>query len=57
MADIEATVGEISGNRVVFPEYDIWVIGDYEDEDAGFWVMTFANTFTLPIVEDEVQVG
>ena len=57
MADIEATVGEISGNRVVFPEYDIWVIGDYEDEDAGFWVMTFANTFTLPIVEDEVQEG
>lgn len=55
VAAVEATVGRFNGDSFVFPPLDVWTIGDPNEEEIGFWVFTYANSFVLPL--DEEQVG
>lgn len=52
-SNLAATVGVISGNTITFPELDIWAIGDYNDENLGWWMLTYANVFTIEGAEEE----
>lgn len=45
-SSVAATVGEINGTTIVFPEYDVWALGDYANEGAGWWFLTYDNAFT-----------
>ena len=59
-SDKEASVGTISGTRVVFPDYDVWAIGNYDHEATwGFWSLTYYNKLILDQEEviDEEQAG
>ena len=42
--DQEASVGKFDKDgRISFPENDIWAIGDYDNEQSGFWILTKNN--------------
>ncbi len=43
---VEASVGIIQGNIITFPTYDIWAIGDFNNEGAGWWFLAYSNIFT-----------
>ncbi len=51
-ANVEATYGEINGNNVIFPELDIWAIGDPNEEDLGWWFLSYTNQMSQPIQVD-----
>lgn len=41
MSDETEVVGELSGKVVTFPQFPLWAIGDYNDEELGWWWMTY----------------
>jgi len=41
----EATVGTFANNTITFPELDIWAAGDPANERAGWYFLTYENTF------------
>lgn len=44
-ADIDATVGTIDGNYIDFSTYDLWALGDPNNEQLGWYALTYANSF------------
>lgn len=54
-SDQEATVGVYANGQFVFPQFDIWTIGDPENEALGYWLMTCVNVLTIDV--DEEQAG
>ncbi|MDE7472977.1 MAG: hypothetical protein K2M68_05255, partial [Muribaculaceae bacterium] len=51
MSDIEASIGNINGQVIEFPTYDIWAIGDPNDEDLGWWLLSYSNVFDCTAYE------
>lgn len=47
-----ATVGVIKGDVITFPTFDIWAIGDPDNEDLGWWLLTYTNVLTKQTPED-----
>ncbi|MCM1111591.1 MAG: hypothetical protein NC336_10325 [Clostridium sp.] len=46
--DAVATVGTIDDNgTITFPPFDIWALGDPENEAAGWYFMTYVNVFEI----------
>lgn len=43
--DQEATVGTIDGTTIVFPDMDIWAVGNPDNEDLGWWALSYMNEF------------
>lgn len=43
----EYCTGVVEGAAIVFPELDIWAIGDPNDEDLGWWMLTYLNQFEI----------
>ena len=41
--DAAATVGVFADYTITFPSLDIWTIGDYDNESAGYWWMSYSN--------------
>lgn len=41
--DAAATVGVFADYTITFPSRDIWAIGDYDNETAGYWWMSYNN--------------
>lgn len=37
-------VGTLNGMTVTFPELSVWAIGDFNNENLGYWWMTYRNT-------------
>lgn len=50
--DAEATVGTVNGATITFPAMDIWAVGDPNNEDLGWWVLSFRNVLTVKEPED-----
>lgn len=46
MAPVEASVGTIDGKTIKFPSLDLWVIGNFRNEDLGFWSCSARNSLT-----------
>ncbi|MDE7397713.1 MAG: hypothetical protein K2M98_08310 [Muribaculum sp.] len=44
MAPVSASVGTIDGKKITFPILDMWVIGNYRNEDLGFWSCSTRNS-------------
>lgn len=44
-ADVEATVGVIDGTNIVFTDDDVWAVGNPDDEEAGWWDLSYMNEF------------
>lgn len=51
--DQEATVGKIEQDgSISFPENDIWAIGDYNNEQSGFWILSKNNVLSKKKASD-----
>lgn len=48
----EATVGTISGSLISFPQFDIWAVGDFNNEDLGYYFLSYTNRMQLAEPED-----
>lgn len=46
--DVEASYGEIEDTAIIFPELDIWAIGDPADESLGWWFLSYQNKLSQP---------
>ena len=44
-SSVGASVGTVNGVNIIFPELDIWAIGDFNNESAGYWWMSYRNAF------------
>lgn len=54
-SDVAATVGTIDENgNISFPPLDVWAIGDPNDEEAGFWILTYRNVIAAPEADPEM---
>lgn len=51
-----ATVGTIGANGVItFPVLDIWAIGDYNDEDLGWWMLGYNMGMALQLPGEDPE--
>lgn len=41
--DAEETYGTIIDNMIVFSEYEVWAIGEPDNEEAGWWILAALN--------------
>lgn len=48
----ESITGTIDGSVITFSDNYVFAVGDYRDEDYGFWLLTGNNKFTLYAVND-----
>lgn len=51
-----ASIGTIEGNTVTFPNLDVWAIGDYTNENLGWWTLTYTNVLTKVDVDYSVAI-
>lgn len=52
---ITASEAEFDDGYFVFPDYDIWAIGDYNNEDLGFYLLGYGNI--MQIIDDTPEEG
>ncbi|MDE7436989.1 MAG: leucine-rich repeat domain-containing protein [Muribaculaceae bacterium] len=50
--DGESIVGTISGQTITFSEDYVFAVGDYTNEDLGWWKLTALNKFTVYVEPD-----
>lgn len=50
--DAAATVGTINGSLITFPPMDIWAIGDFNNEDPGWYFLSYNNRMSIQEPED-----
>lgn len=51
----EAIIGTIAGSVITFPEYDIWAVGDYDNEEIGWWYLSYNNAVECVNLMEEVD--
>ncbi|MDE6535409.1 MAG: Ig-like domain-containing protein [Muribaculaceae bacterium] len=54
-ADVEATVGELSEGAIIFPDDDVWAVGNPDSEDDGYWALSYMNEFDVIEPEEPVD--
>lgn len=58
MWDIDSITGTIEGFTISFPPECIFAVGDYNDEDMGWWKRTAVNEFTLYVEpKDDIDLS
>ncbi len=57
-ASAEANVvGLVDGVNITFPAMSIWAIGDFNDEDLGWWWLSYRNNFTKIVEQGDPNEG